>query len=1531
MLGASSSGGPRGAGKMLQVLVLKIEDPGCFWVVIKGCSPFLDHEVDYQKLNSAMNDFYNSICQDIEIKPLMLEEGQVCVVYCQELKCWCRAVIKSIVSSADHYLAGCFLVDFARYIPVKSKNIRVAVAAFMQLPYRAKKFRLYCTKPATLHIDFCEDSSEIAPAKKWDSAAVQYFQNLLKAATQVEAKLCAVEEDTFEVYLYVTIKNEKVCVNDDLVAKNFAYYISPMENKNLDALEKPRLNMKSASFSNKLNPALTLWPMFLQRKDSQGMENSHDLTLLAKSLQHPWPNGVGDLRPTAGLLGKTIKCNADSLSSPKKTPEKNQQCISLKDVNKYVKSSVYWPSKRGITIYADPDTPAASASYQKPPAKPLRLAEKREHNEKNGCVKLLQFLNPDPLRADGISDLQQLQKLKSGSRQPLVVLRNKIQPCLSIDTAPLSADLRKALQRNKFPGPSHTESYSWPPIARGCDVVVVSHCGNDPLLYLPPLLTILQTGACYKSLPSRNGPLAVIVCPGWKKAQFIFALLGDYSTSSRPLHPMLLTVGLHKDEAKNLKLPRGCDVIITTPHSLLRLLQYQSLLFLRLCHLVLDEVEVLFSEANEQMFAILDNFKKNIDIEERESAPHQIVAVGVHWDRHTEQLIREFMNDPYVVITAMEEAALYGDVQQVVHLCLECEKTSTLLQTLDFIPSQAQKTLIFTCSVAETEVVCKVVESSSIFCLKMHKEMAFNFKSVLEQWKKKLSYGSHIVLALTDDCVPLLAITDATCVIHFSFPSSPRIFGGRLYCMSDHFQSLTEQGSPAEQGDKKTKSVLLLTERNACHAVGVLHYLERADAKIPSELYEFTAGILEAKEDKKARRPLCPYLKAFGFCKNERICPDRHHVNPEVDMPRRLSNQALPMLGYIKIIPFYILNATNYFGRIVGKHVDLYATLNAEMKEYFEDSTDKTTIEKVEKFGLYGLAEKTVFHRVQVLEVSRKEDTWAPDNVLVKFIDEGRTGLVTGDQLLQLPERFHTLPPQAVEFIVCRVKPADNEIEWNPKVTRYIHHKITGKLHDAKVMLALGNTVWVDPMVHITKLSNLKTSVIDYNIRAEILSTGMGIDNSEHIEQLKKLCKGANMPAFEDGPRQTLNREEGTLTRAANEGNLDVKLGAAPGAGLVGPCGHCKGWAPALRTWSRERVLGREWLNQNILGSCVENGLEMGAKPVPRVRDRVTEAGARARGAADRREPVALGARQQVLVLKAGLLDDAPEDFLGIYGVMWVDPLLCAGSRGHCGAQSWLACLPSQMGHELWAGLTRGGRHFEALCRWPPSLFLLGSLCREPDFGCLPASELPPPLRSRMPSSAEDGACLQSTRQEDTGSERGADSETNSENEKHETSSENTGDASINKTTAPLKSFHPQIKWFQKEDAVILKIKIRNVKDYKCKYFRDRVVFSAWVGEKFYLADMELQANIIKDDCKCVIEHDEPVITLAKERREPWRGLLRQRNPNVAFDFDHWEDCEEDKDSHFSKVVNSKNLPRKAAQLIDTSDESSEEDESESE
>ncbi|KAM9122009.1 putative ATP-dependent RNA helicase TDRD12 [Pangshura tecta] len=1190
--------------KMIEVLILKIEDPGCFWVIVKGCGPFVDCEMEYKKLHAEMNQFYN---RDVEeVKPLTLEEGQVCVVFCQELKCWCRAVVKSILFCADHYLAECFLVDYAKYTPVRTKNIRVAVEAFMQLPYRAKKFRLYCTKPVMLHIDFCEDAAEIVPAKRWDSAAIQYFQNLLKGTTQIEAKLCAIEDDNFDVYLYVTIKDEKVCVNDDLVAKNFARYVMTKEKTvNSAKSQKPWSSLSLKSSPEKvINPALALWPMLMQGKVHNNLETSDDAS--------------------NSFLEKTCRKIA--------APAFNGKTESA------VRATVGFSFKENKNISAQP-TP-------------------RIH-------RLLQFLNPDPLKTDNIHyEQQEFQKINA--EQPPIVLSNKIEPCSILETTPLLVDLKKELLRNKFLGPNLTESYCWPPIARGCDSVVISHHGNDPLLYIPPVLTFLQSGSCYKSLPTRNGPIALIICPGWRKAQLVFELLEKYGRCSRPLHPMLILLGLNKEEAKNVKLQRGCEVIVTTPYSLLRLLEQHSLLFLRLCHLVFDEVDDLFSDASKQIFTILEYYKKTITIEERESAPHQIVAVGSHWSKHIEHLTKEFMNDPYIVITAMEEASIYGNVQQVVQLCLNSERTSVLLQILDFTPSKAQKTLIFTNSVDETEMVYKAVESSSIFCLKVHKEIEFHFKYAVEQWKKKFSSGTHVVLVLTDDCMPSLGITDANCVVHFSFPASPRVFGVRLHSMSDNFQNVLEKGSSVDQVYTKAKSILLLTERNGCDAVGVLRYLEHTEAKIPPELCDFTAGVLEAKEDMKLARPLCQYLKRSGVCKDMRLCPDRHRVHLRIDLPQKMSDNAIPMAGCVTIVPLHIVDATNYFGRIIDKQKDQYAILDGEMIEYFKKARNKVSVEMVEKLALYGLDEEGLFHRVQVLEIPPKEENCLFYNVTIKYIDEGRTGQVQVHRLFHLPTRFQILPPQAVEFIVCRVKPIDNEIEWNPKVTRYIHHKIRGKLHEAKIVLALGNTVWVDPMVRVTKLSELKTSINEYNIRSEILSMGMGIDNPEHIKQLQKLCKHAKTLSLEEKTFQTL----------------------------------------MLSFTPKRSVLEQD-------ADSLQGVLEQDA--------------------------------------------DSPQSLL--MGENFTD--ICNSS-------------PMTL-----------GENFTDICNSSPM----------------------------------------------------------------------------------------------------------TLENHQCEFCLNK--YSAFSGDKFYVADMELHANILKGKSVCVIKNEEPVIILAKDKKEFWCRLLKRKNPNVSFDFEHWEDFED--------------------------------------
>lgn len=65
--------------------------------------------------------------------------------------------------------------------------------------------------------------------------------------------------------------------------------------------------------------------------------------------------------------------------------------------------------------------------------------------------------------------------------------------------------------------------------------------------------------------------------------------------------------------------------------------------------------------------------------------------------------------------------------------------------------------------------------------------------------------------------------------------------------------------------------------------------------------------------------------------------------------------------------------------------------------------------------------------------------------VFVCFIDVGKEEEVKSYQILQLPEQFHSLSGQAVEIIVCQVKPVDAETNWHPKVSlhRPIHSHYT--------------------------------------------------------------------------------------------------------------------------------------------------------------------------------------------------------------------------------------------------------------------------------------------------------------------------------------------------------------------------------------------------------------------------------------------------------------------------------------------------------
>ncbi|NXD51189.1 DDX17 helicase, partial [Corvus moneduloides] len=885
---------------------------------------------------------------------------------------------------------------------------------------------------------------------------------------------------------------------------------------------------------------------------------------------------------------------------------------------------------------------------------------------------------------------QSLQNV--GEEKNFVFLSKKIEPSSVLETAPLFDGLKKELSWNKFSGPTFTESYCWPPAAQGYDVIVISHQGKDPLLYIPPVLTLLQLESDYQALPNMGG-VSLILCPGWKKAQLVFDLLKTYKKSCRYLHPMLIILGQNKEAASQVEI-RDCKVVVTTPHNLLRLLEHNTWLLLRLCHLVLDEIEVLLSDTTEKVFTILDSYKKAA-AQARGNPSCQIIAVGTQWNKHIIPLIKEFMNDPYIVITVIEEAAIFGNVQQVVQPCMSSSKTAELLKILDFTQKNLQKVLVCTDSVTEVEIIHKALKSNSIVSLKKHKESKCNAKCVLERWRKMHSSGTPAVLVLADDCLQPLGITDATCVIHFSFPS-PGVFRQRLQCMTDNFCTVIKD-SAVDQEHTKAKSVILLTENSSCHAPGILHCLKRAEAEIPEELNDSAARVRESEENEKFSRPLCASLKTFGICRNRTACPDRHQINLSTDMAQNTADEMIETPDRVTILPLHIVHATNYFGRIVKKQEDQYTVLAKEMNDYFKVPGHRISVNIVEKSVFYGLCEGAICHRVQVVETPAKDEENVCE-VTIKYIDEGRTSQVKSDQLLHLPAKFQSLPAQAVEIIVCRVKPIDNEVEWNPKVTDHINSKIKGKLHHAKVVHTLGKTVWVDPMVRVTNLPVLKIRINEYSIRSEILSTGLGTDNPEHIAEIQKLCR--QMPVLD----------------------------------------HAK----------------------NL------------------------------------------------------------EHFAFVGGLSGVSPHPLSGAS--------LALL-------LVSGLHGSGSSAECVTSWANSGCVRDSLAQSQWFSAL----------------------------------------------------ENTP---LNELSC---SCHPQIKWFQDNVTVTLRLQMLKAADSKCEFSKEKVVFSAYSEGRLYAADLELYQSIIAEKSTCVIKDREAVILLVKEKKGEWCKLLKNKNVHVSLDFEHWEESEDER------------------------------------
>ncbi|XP_041652126.1 putative ATP-dependent RNA helicase TDRD12 isoform X2 [Cheilinus undulatus] len=1396
---------------MLKISILKVENPSCLWGrVVQGLGGDAATSLQYDNLLAQMNLFYHDVTQDLRrLKPSSIEEGQLCVVYWSVMKSWCRAVVESIVMDSVSCQARCFLVDYGERLVVSSDQIRVAMPNFVQLPFWVRRFHLAGIKPTTLRVSVFEEKAELIPSHQWDSSATLYLHNLLQASTQTEAVLLESESDSTSIELYLTVGDVKISVNDDLVVKKFAFYIrESADGTQLDEVDEHPV-MLSSSVLNQLSPSRTAANK-LATQTLPSPVRSHDV---AAGETGDWlisPSSPQRINELSCEDGSRSKVTEEQLSPRGQSENSSDIAAAESDSSEETDSSLAAALSKNLSLFRflkflnplssyQQTTPTASqpeltdcqpeettsgsdtckgqdvqapstASAEQPHPPYTREADK-QHQEASLSARFLEWLNPEPLNSDPDAAEKEVVQSSDPRRNGILVHSAlPVEPCSSLDDAPVTNTLRRVLQRKQYSSLSAADRYSWPAVARGCNTVIVSPSADQPLSYLAPLLTHILLNSIHSPLTSSAGPIAVLLCPGWEKVQAMYDLLDEMKVA-QTLHPIIVVLGVGKDEAKDVKIPKNCMLLVTTPFSLARLLSCHCFQFLRVYHLVLDEADQLFTHAPEQMGTILQHFQKVTSSERKASCPQQLVAVAKRWTSHMEGLLANHMPQPFVIITVPEEAALYGNVQQIILMALESSKISVLLSTLDFNPNVGQKTLIIANSAQEVENVFKAVTNKSAFCLMTHEGLTHQFDFVIQQWKKDIGPSTHVILVTTNTCLKCLGIRDATCVVHYSFPTSPKMFGSRLFCMAENFRNLSKRVSSLDQsesGTPITRSVLLISERNARHVVGVHRYLVRTNAPLPPELLSFAQGVHVAREDQKTSRPLCRYIKSYGVCRDSGVCPDRHRFIPQLDQ------SVLPAAGVIEVLPLYVKTASAFYGCIIRKEEGGFQSLLSEMTSYYADK--KPGAKELLEGNLYAVQEDEIFHRVKILSIPDKGNRLF-FSILVRFIDVGKEEEVKSHQILQLPEQFHSLPGQAVEFILCRVKPVDEETDWHPKVTRVISQKIRGLQHRARAVFSLGNTVFVDPMVRVTQIPGMKTVINEYNVQSEILKTGMAVSNPEHLDLLKVLCQETKTNAFKEASSVS-GSENGPVS-------LEVRIKA------------------------EEEVLAKAFR----------------AAEVSRLAD------------PPHLEPCEPLAPESPVI--PSLVPAPPEP---------QKPPAAAEPSLISVCDQTLLCKAQQS-----AGGQRNSH--------PTDLELSEQTMRIED-----GQEICPTISQAAQLNLGEPA---------------GDSQSSSQ------------PLVIPNGTDSPKSFHPQVRWYQSLDSVIVTVKLRNPDSQRCDFYSDRVVYSGRVNGQTYRADLDLYTSIAADLCHWEMKSNEPALTLVKQQKGFWEKLIKSKNIFVSYDMDHYEEDED--------------------------------------
>uniref|UniRef100_A0A1A9VZT0 RNA helicase n=1 Tax=Glossina brevipalpis TaxID=37001 RepID=A0A1A9VZT0_9MUSC len=333
--------------------------------------------------------------------------------------------------------------------------------------------------------------------------------------------------------------------------------------------------------------------------------------------------------------------------------------------------------------------------------------------------------------------------------------------------------IHDAMLRMRINKVNRIQRYTWKHLLRNNSLFIVNpRKSGKTWAYLPALCNDIYYDT--HELKPTYGPIAIVLVASTKHVQRVHALCRNLLCSLKDKAPKVASFDSDNFTDTKTKLLDNCGILITTPSSLLRLLNdNENVLFdaERLNRIVIDDIDLMLSSASDDFEMALKALFRVCKKTKRNTLAAQLVVTSNIWNNLFEKLLR-LSNEPLMLIGDCLEAAVYGRAELSIILPSKLEKNEAMYRFIgkhNETFHKGDRTVILCNNEDDIEEVMQYLEKHSYNGLKYCSYCTPKERHVINEWKHKIS---NQILICTDDGLLELQITNAQNLIHYSMPPS---------------------------------------------------------------------------------------------------------------------------------------------------------------------------------------------------------------------------------------------------------------------------------------------------------------------------------------------------------------------------------------------------------------------------------------------------------------------------------------------------------------------------------------------------------------------------------------------------------------------------------------------------------------------------------------------------------------------------------------------------------------------------------------